>query len=259
MRWIFRLIASLMLLASASHAFAAEKVVDLPTARGTTQRVLIDVPANPVGSVVLLTGGTGDMSIDASGKINRLGGNQLVRSRALYVAAGYAVAVPDLAADLKGTDNYRGNASHGRDLALLIAHMRAIKGPVALIGNSRGALSVANVMLKQSDALPDAVVITSGVLLGANGSAEAQGDPARIKVPVLLMGHSADTCRVSPPSGIATYAARLTGSRKVDTLMLSGGTAAQADVCEGMSPHGFFGLDQQVVDAITTWLKANMR
>ena len=247
------------LLLPSSSVLAAEKVVDLPTARGTTQRVLIDVPANPVGSVVLLAGGTGDLKIDDSGKVRGLYNNQLVRSRALYVAAGYAVALPDIAADLKGGDNYRGNASHGRDIALLIAHMRAIKGPVALIGTSRGALSAANVMLKQSDALPDALVITSGVLLGANSSAEAQGDPARIKVPVLLVGHSGDTCRVTPPAGIPAYAARLTGSRKVDTLLLSGGASASGEVCEAQGPHGFFGMDRQVVDAVVSWLKANMR
>ena len=243
----------------ASQAGAEERVFDLLTARGTTQRVLIDVSANPVGSVVLLAGGTGDLKIDETGKVRGLYNNQLVRSRALYVAAGYAVAVPDIAADLKGSENYRGNASHGRDIALLIGHMRAIKGPVALIGTSRGALSAANVMLKQSHALPDALVITSGVLLGAKSSAEAQGDPARIKVPVLLVGHGGDTCRVTPPSGIPGYAARLTGSRRVDTLILSGGAAAKGEACEAQGPHGFFGMDQQVVDAIVAWLKANMR
>jgi hypothetical protein len=240
-------------------AAAAEKVVDLPTERRTTQRVLIDVPANPIGSVVLLAGGTGDLKIDESGKVRGLYNNQLVRSRALYVAAGYAVAVPDIAGDLKDTQNYRGNATHGRDLAALIAHMRKIKGPVALIATSRGALSAANVMLKQNDALPDALVITSGVLIGPNSTAEAQGDPARIKVPVLLVGHSGDTCRVTPPAAIPTYAARLTGSRKVETLMLSGGAAGSGDTCEAQGPHGFFGMDQQVVDAVTAWLKANMR
>jgi hypothetical protein len=238
---------------------AAEKVLDLPTERRTTMRVLIDAPANPIGSVILLAGGTGDLKIDEAGKVRGLFNNQLVRSRALYVAAGYAVAVPDIAADLKDTQNYRGNASHGRDIAALIKHMRAIKGPVALIATSRGALSAANVMLKQSDALPDALVITSGVLLGGGSSAEAQGDPARITAPVLLVGHSGDTCRVTPPSGIPTYAARLTGSRKVETLMLSGGEPGKGDVCEAQGPHGFFGMDQQVVDAITAWLKANMR
>ena len=248
-----------LLLVLLSPAIAAEKVVDLPV-RGSTQRVLVDVPANPVGSVVLLAGGPGVLNIDESGKINRLFGNQLVRTRAFYVRAGFATAVPDIASDLKDTQNYRGNgATHGRDIAAVIAHMRAIKGPVALVATSRGALSAATVMLRQSDTLPDALVITSGVLRGPNSSAEAIGNPANIKVPVLLIAHQDDTCRVTLPADMAVYAARLTGSRKVDTITLSGGTRSQDDPCEAYGPHGFAGIDQLVVETVTNWLKANMR
>lgn len=244
---------------AAAPAGAAEKVVDLPV-RGSVQRVLVDVPANPIGSVVLLAGGPGVLNIDEAGKVNKLSGNQLVRSRAFYVRAGFATAVPDIASDLKDTQNYRGNgATHGRDIAAVIAHMRAIRGPVALVATSRGALSAATVMLRQSDTLPDALVITSGVLRGPSSSAEAMGNPAGIKVPVLLIAHQDDTCRVTLPSDMAGYAARLTGSRKVDTITMSGGSALQGDPCEAYGPHGFAGIDQQVVDTITTWLKANMR
>lgn len=243
----------------ATPVLAAEKVVDIPV-RGSTQRVLIDVPANPIGSVVLLAGGTGVLNIDEAGKINRLFGNQLVRTRAFYVRAGFATAVPDIASDLKDTQNYRGNgATHGRDIAAVIAHMRAIKGPVALVATSRGALSAATVMLRQSDTLPDALVITSGVLRGPSSSAEAIGNPAGIKVPVLLIAHQDDTCRVTLPSDMAGYAARLTSSRKVDTITMSGGSRSQDDPCEAYGPHGFAGIDQKLVDTIATWLKANMR
>lgn len=244
---------------AATPVLAAEKVVDL-SVRGSTQRILVDAPANPIGSVVLLAGGTGVLNIDEAGKVTRLSGNQLVRSRAFYVRAGFATAVPDIASDLKDTQNYRGNgATHGRDIAAVIAHMRAIKGPVALVATSRGALSAATVMLRQSDTLPDALVITSGVLRGPNSSAEAMGNPAKIKVPVLLIAHQDDTCRVTLPSDMTGYAARLTGSRKVDTITMSGGSRSQDDPCEAYGPHGFAGIDQQVVDTITTWLKANMR
>lgn len=254
-----RVLAFLLILVMAPSAIAAEKVVDLPV-RGSIQRVLVDVPVNPVGSVVLLAGGPGVLNIDEAGKINRLSGNQLVRSRAFYIRAGFATAVPDIASDLKDTQNYRGNgATHGRDIAAVIAHMRAIKGPVALVATSRGALSAATVMLRQSDTLPDALVITSGVLRGPSSSAEAMGNPAGIKVPVLLIAHQDDTCRVTLPSDMAGYASRLTGSPRVDTIMMSGGSALQGDPCEAYGPHGFAGLDQQVVDAITNWLKANMR
>jgi hypothetical protein len=136
--------------------------------------------------------------------------------------------------------------------------MRAIKGPVALVATSRSAISVATVMLRQSDALPDALVITSGMLRGEY-SAEAMGDPGRITVPVLLIAHRDDTCRVTAPSDMPLYARKLTGSRKVETLVMTGGEPLRGDPCDTFGPHGFYGLDQQVVNAVATWLKANMR
>ena len=250
---IAAVLAAGLLLTPLSSALSAEKVVDLPTVRGAIQRVLIDVPVNPRGSVVLLTGGDGNLALDADGRIGSMANNQLVRTRALYVAAGFAFAVPDLAADLKNTRNYRADSGHGRDIAKVIAHMRAIKGPVVLIATSRGALSAATVMLKQSDALPDALVITSGSLLG-QASAESMGDPARIRAPVLLVGHQNDTCHVSLPADMTRYATRLTGSARVDTRLMTGGWPARSDVCDAQSPHGFFGLDKAVVRVVTEWI-----
>jgi hypothetical protein len=252
------LLALILVAAGPEPVSAAEKLVELRTTRGSTQRMLVDVPANPIGSVVLLAGGTGVLDIDADGRINSLALNQLIRTRAAYVAAGFAVAAPDVASDMKGGRYYLADARYGRDIAGVVAHMRAVKGPVALVATSRSAISAATVMLRQSDALPDALVITSGMLRGEY-SAEAMGDPARIKVPVLLVAHRDDTCRVTAPSDMPLYAGKLTGSRKVETLVMTGGEPLRGDPCDTFGPHGFYGLDQQVVNAITAWLKANMR
>jgi pimeloyl-ACP methyl ester carboxylesterase len=250
-------LTALAVWALSAPALAAEKHVDLPT-RASFQRVLIDVPPNPIGSIVLLAGGLGVLDIDDRGRIRSLSGNQLIRTRAAYVAAGYAVAAPDIATDLKNTRSYRAASTHGQDIAAVIAHMRRIKGPVALVATSRGAISAATTMLRQSGTLPDALVITSGMLRGGF-SAETMGNPANIKVPVLLIAHQDDTCSVTLPADMAGYAARLTGSRKVETITLSGGPRTQDDPCEAYGPHGFAGIDQKVVDTITNWLKANMR
>jgi hypothetical protein len=249
--------ALLGLVAAAGAAQAAEERIDLPSRR-TTVRMVMEVPPNPVGSVVLLAGGAGILAIDDAGRIRTLSGNQLVRSRSAYVAAGFAVAVPDIAEDLKGANAYRADSRHGQDIAAVIAFMRQIKGPVALVATSRAAISAATTMLKQNNALPDALVITSGMLRG-DFSAEAMGDPARIKVPVLLLIHQDDTCRVTLPSDVPAYARKLTGSPKVETITMTGGATPRGDPCEAFGPHGFAGLDQQVVDTVTAWLKANMR
>src|SRR6185436_15577377 len=123
--------------------------------------------------------------IDATGTIgSNLRANHLVRTRAAYVKAGYAVFMPDVASDQKGTRGYRFSAAYGQDLAAVVAAAREVARPVAIIGTSRGALSVAAVFAKQASVLPDAAVISSGVLMG-NDNAQGVGDLARIRVPVL--------------------------------------------------------------------------
>ena len=99
---------ALLLTATTLPAWAAESVLTLTPRPGVTLRVLVDRPAAPVGSVVLMAGGDGVLDLDAQGNIGSgLRGNHLVRTRAAYVAAGYAVFVPDVASDQRGTRGYR--------------------------------------------------------------------------------------------------------------------------------------------------------
>src|SRR5262249_18109459 len=144
--------------------------------------------------------------------------NHLVRTRAAYVAAGYAVFVPDIASDQRGTRGYRFTADYANDVAAVIAEARKVAPPVAIVGTSRGALSVEAVFAKQSAVRPDAAVISSGVLMGNEGglgSASTLGDPGRINVPVLLLRHRLDSCRVSAPADADRFKALLTGAPKV--------------------------------------------
>ena len=76
-------------------------------------RVLVDRPAAPVGSVVLMAGGDGVLDLGEAGTIGSGLRNYLVRTRAAYVKAGYAVFVPDVASDQKGTRGYRFSVAYG--------------------------------------------------------------------------------------------------------------------------------------------------
>lgn len=257
-------LALLLLSVVAGPASAAETVLTLTPRPGATLRVLVDRPATPIGSVVLMAGGDGVLDIDEAGKIGNLANNHLVRTRAAYVKAGYAVFVPDVASDQKGTRGYRFTTAYGTDVAAVVAAARQAAAPVALIGTSRGALSVAALFAKQSAVLPNAVVISSGVLMGnegGQGSAQSVGDVSRIKVPVLLLRHRQDACQVSQPGDADRFKALLTGSPKVDIVTLDGGgpTRGSADPCGASHYHGFNGIDGQAVAATVQWLGANMR
>ena len=261
-----RIAAFALLLSSiVCPASAAETVLTLTPRPGATLRVLVDRPASPIGSVVLMAGGDGVLNIDPSGTIGSdLRGNHLVRTRAGYARAGYAVFVPDVASDQKGTRGYRFTTAYGEDVAAVVAAARQVARPVAIIGTSRGALAVAAVFPKQSSVLPDAAVISSGVLMGdeaAQGSAQTVGDVGRIKVPVLLLRHRQDACRATPPADADRFKSLLAGAPKVDIVTLDGGGPAGsgANPCGASHFHGFYGIDDQAVAATVQWLGANMR
>lgn len=256
-------LAILLMLASLP-AWAADTLLTLTPRPGVTLRVLVDRPANPIGSVVLMAGGDGVLNLDEQGGIGSgLSGNHLVRTRSLYARAGYAVFVPDVASDMKGTRNYRFGAAYAQDIAAVVAGARQVARPVAIIGTSRGALAVASVF-SQSAVLPDAAVISSGVLMGNEGgagSASTVGNVGAIRVPVLLLRHRLDSCRVSAPADADRFKALLTGSPRVDIVTLDGGSprGATADACGAAHFHGFYGIDDQAVAATAQWLAANMR
>jgi len=119
------ILLALLLAATALPAWAAESVLTLTPRPGVTLRVLVDRPAAPVGSVVLMAGGDGALDLDAQGNIGSgLKGNHLVRTRADYVKAGYAVFVPDIASDQRGTRGYRSTNDYANDVAMVILSTR---------------------------------------------------------------------------------------------------------------------------------------
>ena len=148
---------ALLILAATLPAWAAESVLTLTPRPCVTLRVLVDRPAAAVGSVVLMAGGDGVLDLDAQGTIGSgLRENHLVRTRAAYVKAGYAVFVPDIASDQRGTRGYRFTAAYASDVAAVIAEARKVAPPVAIVGTSRGSLPVVAVFAKQSAVRPDA-------------------------------------------------------------------------------------------------------
>lgn len=86
-------VAAILLLAWAQSAWAqSERVVEIPS-RGEAIRALLLQPAQPTGFVILLAGGAGRLDIGSDGSVAALRGNQLVRTRAAYAAAGLATLV----------------------------------------------------------------------------------------------------------------------------------------------------------------------
>lgn len=258
-------ILSLAILLAGSPLVAGEFVVEIAS-RGQNARALLLTPEKaPVGSVILLAGGHGNLNLRADGRIRWGADNHLVRSRALYAAAGFNTLVPDIAPDLKlpdggVVDGYRADSKNATDIGAAVAYMRTLRSPVVLIGTSRGSISAANAAARLTGpARPDAVVVSSA-FLGANPrdfsvAKMAGNDPRRLNLPLLVIEHRADGCGPTGPTAVEPFRAWYeAGGRRLDILWLEGGDPPRGDPCEARGAHGFPGLDDRVVADTAAWI-----
>jgi hypothetical protein len=188
---------------------------------------LINIPANPRASLILIPGGDGALGVQPDGRFSRLRGNQLVRTRKDYLAHGIATLTID----------------KGVDLATAITHMRKLASPVIVAATSLGSLRIA----KGLSAKPDGIVLTSAFLQDVQSMIK---DPARLP-PTLVVHHRSDRCWATPPNAVSRF--KEWGGGSVTTVWLEGGRD-DGDPCEAHSSHGFYGLDGQVVDAIARFV-----
>ena len=90
----FILLFQLGLLAFAGPSWAqAQRVVDIPTRPGVTQRMIVITPEKPMAAVVLFAGGHGGLQISPEGIMKWGDGNFLVRTRQMFASKGLTVAV----------------------------------------------------------------------------------------------------------------------------------------------------------------------
>ena len=234
---------SLLLLAAPLHAQNEPSASTVQV--GGVQAVLIK-PAKPIGSIILLAGGDGRIGVEAGGAIAR-GGNQLVRTRMAYARKGFAVLVPD----------------RGYELAPLVELMKGVKGPVTVVGTSRGTQWAAEGIA--AGARPDKLVLTSGFLSDASmgeppGNLRRREERNAISLlgsrallpPTLVVHHRQDKCWLTSPEGVAPFIAWSKGKAKA--TWLDGGEEV-GNPCEARGHHGFAGIDQKVVEAVAAFAR----
>jgi hypothetical protein len=256
-------------LVAVSSPAAADPIVNINSRNQSIRAVLLPHQGTAKGSVIVLAGGNGRLDITAAGQITKLTGNQLVRTRAKYKAKGYDTLVPDLAPDMKvGADDvlagYRVSLNYARDIGAMVKYLRANGAePVVVIGTSRGSGGAANAVAKLTKARrPDAVIYTSAFLkLDCSDIINlwclTNNQPQLLKLPTLVMWHVDDGCVYTPPSAVPPFrtwwqqGTQLTLARKA----FNGGDPPLSEPCEAKSPHGFWGLDQKVVDVASEWIE----
>jgi hypothetical protein len=103
-------------------------------------------------------------------------------------------------------------------------------------------------------------VVLSEAVSVKGGSHETVFDahPGEVNVPALVVANSDDRCDVAPPQNADSIAAAVTQSPALRVLRVSGGEQRSSRNCGSLSPHGYYGIEGLVVDAVVAWMKPLM-
>lgn len=260
-----------LLAVGAARAQGCGDVLSVATAAaGDLRAAFVPPTGTPRTTLVLLAGGDGHVALDARGCPQRLNGNSLIRSLALFQASGLGTLLVDAPAGHQGSDGlagYRTDPGHAADLGRVITAVRErTGGSVWVVGTSRGAISAANVAARLQDtAAPDGIVLTSSVVAGDPRArkpwvAQSVFDvPLQaIGQPLLVIAHAQDRCLRSPPTEMDRIVSA-TRSARSQVVTVRGGpvdeSAARVDACEGRSAHGFIGQESEVADGIVRFVR----
>ena len=257
-----KMCVSLSFLACTTHAYGqiVQKVVDIPTRPGVSQRMVVLSPLNPGAAVILFAGGHGGLQISPNGSLKWGEGNFLVRTRQLFADQGLLVAVVDAPSDRQSPpylSGFRQRPEHVADIKAAIAWVREqAKVPVWLVGTSRGTQSAAYVAteLNGSDG-PDGLVLSSTILTDDKGRPVPAMPLGKLRIPVLVVHHEQDGCGHCSFSDVPSLMEKLGSAPKKQLLSFKGG-GNRGDPCEAFAYHGFNGLERDVVGQTATWILA---
>jgi len=240
-----------------ADSIPAERIFDLPLTGGKPQRVLYVSPARPKATIVMLPGGAGDVGLRPGGDILH-GDNFVVRTRALWIQRGYAVLIPDTV-DRSNLRGVRSSLEYAALVEELVGFAREqAPEPVFLLGTSQGAIAAMNGAAHARPRTIAGVVLTESVSrMGGSGETVFSADPQDVRVPALVVANQQDRCDVAPPGDAPRIAAAMTRSANVQVISVSGGIQRSSKPCGSLTPHGYYGIESEVVSKIDSWIQSH--
>jgi hypothetical protein len=221
----------LALVSSPALAATTTTVVDIPTPRGVTTRILYVRPDAPKATIVSIPGGNGVYDIQDDGTMSSVAGrcNPPSRNRQALAGSGFAVALVDRASD--------GRIYQLDDLEAVVQHVRARDAvPVWLMGGSASTEAIALVAASLAATDPTGVVFFSPQNLFASQA-------AAIRRPTGVVYHPGD------PDQFAQAVFQALTSAPVKALMP---ITAGVDIDCGF--HLFQGADAEFVAAVAGFI-----
>lgn len=254
---VFRAIVFLSFMTS--NSFALTEVRTIPTRPGVTMDFLVMTPENADQheALILFPGGNGagPFKITKSGVVT--GWSFLVRSAENFIRNGLSIVTVNPPSDhLTGmSTGFRESSEHAEDIASLTNYLSQ-QGyeRIFLVGNSRGTLSAAYLGTKLKGGNIKGVILTSSL---EYDNFLRWLPLEQLRLPVLMVHHREDACRVSSFEEAEKTRSNLSANTAVDFTEVNGGAYPRSAPCDNLSTHGFFGVEEKVVQVISDWVSGH--
>jgi pimeloyl-ACP methyl ester carboxylesterase len=235
------------------HLAAADRLISVETRPGVRVAYWMMERPDATATVMLLPGGEGGIGMKDGVPTSS---NFLVRSRDLFAAAGYNVAIVGKPSDRTDLDpGFRASSDHVTDLRRIAEKLRKDFGkPVWLVGTSLGTISAAATAIAMDPGEIAGIVLSSSRTGGGYPTVPGLA-LSKIRVPVLVMHNRDDACPSCDPREAARITASLTNAPVKRFVLIEGGSGARGPPCEAFHYHGYIGMEKEAVETITAWMK----
>ncbi len=256
-----------------TESISKNELIELETRKykngSATQKFIFLKPQNPVASVILFEGGVGQLELGLTGgkpqpSINPNG--FLVRNRKLFAKHGLNVAVIDAPSDLPNGLYQMDRISdrHTTDMRAVIDFLKNESNvPIWLIAMSNSPLSAVNIATNLKEEITGIVFASIKTSYNSkwaihkvypNGMLDVAD---KITVPTLIVHHKYDKCKNTLPFKVKELKDAMVNCPKVDLLYFQGGKMPEHPDCWPLSPHGFYGIENQVIGNVVGFIKEN--
>jgi pimeloyl-ACP methyl ester carboxylesterase len=182
------------------------------------------------------------------------GWNFLVRSAGNFTQNGFSVftVAPPSDHSTGMSTGFRESPEHAEDIGSLAVYLEQQGSErIFLIGNSRGTLSAAYLGTRLTDSHLKGIILTSAL----DYENFLRWLPLeQLRLPVLMVHHRNDACRVSSLTEARITQVTLSATTEVDFTEVNGGAYPRSAPCDNLSAHGFFGVEDKVVQVIADWI-----
>jgi hypothetical protein len=240
----------------ASLSVLADELIVIPTREGVTSSYWWMPRDTARANLILLSGGSGGIGYrNGTPQSN----NFLIRSRDHFATGNpggaFNVALLGNASDMRLLDpNSRATPEHVADIAAVVAHIRARSPlPIWLVGTSQGTISGAAAAIELGKKI-DGVVLSASYTAFNNPTSVQLQAIEKIIVPVLVISHEQDSCRVTLPRDSKFIIEKLTATPVKKLMLLGGGSNPTGNDCQALHWHGFINMEAEAARVMTDWV-----